>query len=225
MGWAMEADTGAFDPVQILNERARTGPMVARRGVATCYAALEATFGGDSTMKLHIDAHPTPIGPLGLGVDAEGHLRGVSFGDQSAEAMATVGRTLRREHPQAEQVRGAAPDTLIQLVDGYFAGELAALERIAWSLEGGAAGEGFQARVWRELARTQPGETLTYGEMARRAGEPGAAQAAGVALNRNPIALVLPCHRVVGADGAMVGFGGGMERKTWLLRHEGALLL
>lgn len=67
--------------------------------------------------------------------------------------------------------------------------------------------------------------TLSYGEMARRAGEPGAAQAAGTALNRNPIPLVLACHRVVGADGTVVGFGGGLERKTWLLRHMGALLV
>ena len=70
-----------------------------------------------------------------------------------------------------------------------------------------------------------PGVTISYGEMARRAGEPGAAQAAGVALNRNPIPLILACHRVIGADGALVGFGGGVERKRWLLAHEGALLL
>ena len=79
--------------------------------------------------------------------------------------------------------------------------------------------------MWAALAQVAAGTTISYGEMARRAGEPGAAQAAGVALNRNPIPLVLPCHRVVGADGAMVGFGGGLERKTWLLRHEGALLI
>ena len=79
--------------------------------------------------------------------------------------------------------------------------------------------------MWRALAAVPAGQTISYGEMAKRAGEPGAAQAAGVALNRNPVPLVLACHRVVGADGAMVGFGGGLERKTWLLRHEGALLI
>jgi len=80
-------------------------------------------------------------------------------------------------------------------------------------------------RVWRALAGVPVGQTISYCEMARRAGEPGAAQAAGTALNRNPIALVLACQRVVGADGALVGFGGGLERKSWLLRHEGALLI
>jgi len=69
------------------------------------------------------------------------------------------------------------------------------------------------------------GATISYGEMAKRAGEPGASQAAGTALNRNPIPLVLACHRVIGADGSLTGFGGGLERKGWLLRHEGALLI
>ena len=107
---------------------------------------------------------------------------------------------------------------------------------MSWSLDGarsasGAAGAaGFQASVWRALAEIPVGITISYGEMARRAGEAGgaaheAARAAGVALNRNPIPLILACHRIVGADGAMVGFGGGLERKTWLLRHEGALLI
>ena len=94
----------------------------------------------------------------------------------------------------------------------------------------GKDGAGFQARVWRALVDIPAGVTISYGEMAKRAGEAGvaaheAARAAGVALNRNPIPLVLACHRVVGADGSMTGFGGGLERKTWLLRHEGALLI
>lgn len=176
-------------------------------------------------MRLSISAHATPVGPLGLGVDDQGQLRAVSFGDQPDQAQALAKRSLRREYPEPELTIAPVPDVLGQLLDAYFAGELVALDRIVWSLDGAQAGQGFQARVWRELALTRAGETLTYGDMAKRAGEPGAAQAAGVALNRNPIALVLPCHRVVGADGAMVGFGGGLERKTWLLRHEGALLL
>jgi len=169
-------------------------------------------------MILTLSILPSPVGPLALACDAEGRLRGVSFGEGLSKAM-------RREYPDAAQIEGETAAAVRDGLTAYFAGDQAALHRIPWSLDGAAAGDGFQARVWKALAEIPAGLTISYGEMAKRAGEPGAAQAAGVALNRNPIAVVLPCHRVVGADGAMVGFGGGLERKTWLLRHEGALLL
>ena len=160
----------------------------------------------------------SPIGPLALACDGAGSLRGLSFEDGLIKAM-------RREYPGADLDGGTAPTAVARGIAAYFDGDREALTRVAWSLEGAVAGDGFQARVWRALAAVPAGQTISYGEMAKRAGEPGAAQAAGVALNRNPIPLVLACHRVVGADGAMVGFGGGLERKTWLLRHEGALLI
>ena len=160
----------------------------------------------------------SPIGPLALACDAAGAVRGLSFGDGLTAAM-------RREYPGATLAEGATPAAVSGAIRAYFEGDRAALTRVAWSLDGAVAGDGFQARVWRALAAVPVGQTVSYGEMAKRAGEPGAAQAAGVALNRNPIPLVLACHRVVGADGAMVGFGGGLERKTWLLQHEGALLI
>lgn len=169
-------------------------------------------------MILIVSTLPSPVGPLELACDAEGRLRGVSFGDG-------LMRSMRREYPGAEFNAGDTPDTVRDELNAYFAGDQTALDRVPWSLDGAVAADGFQARVWRALAAIPAGQTISYGEMARRAGEPSAAQATGVALNRNPIAVVLPCHRVVGADGAMVGFGGGLERKTWLLRHEGALLL
>jgi len=163
-------------------------------------------------------AFDSPIGPLALACDEAGRLRGLSFAAGLTGAM-------RREYPGAAMQAGETPEAVAAGLADYFAGDRSALDRIDWSLDGAVAGDGFQARVWRALAAVPAGITISYGEMARRAGEPGAAQAAGVALNRNPIALVLACHRVVGADGAMVGFGGGLERKTWLLRHEGALLI
>ena len=169
-------------------------------------------------MRLIASEVASPIGTLALATDESGRLRGLTFGEGLKQAMA-------REYPGAVLAAGETPGAVAAAMDAYFAGERGALMRIAWSLEGAAAGDGFQARVWRALWDVPVGQTISYGEMARRAGEPGAAQAAGVALNRNPIALVLACHRVVGADGAMVGFGGGVERKTWLLRHEGALLI
>lgn len=169
-------------------------------------------------MILTVSTLPSPVGPLALACDAGGRLRGVSFGEGLSKAM-------RREYPDAALTPGETPEAVRLGLEAYFGGAPAVLDRIPWSLEGAVAADGFQARVWKALAEIPVGLTISYGEMARRAGEPGAAQAAGVALNRNPIAVVLPCHRVVGADGAMVGFGGGLERKTWLLRHEGALLL
>jgi len=169
-------------------------------------------------VRLTASVIDSPIGTLALATDADQRLRGVSFGDGLRRAMT-------REYPGVEVVPSAVPAALAETLGAYFDGDRAALARIDWSLDGAMADGGFQARVWRALWDVSVGQTISYGEIARRAGEPGAAQAAGVALNRNPIPLVLACHRVVGADGGMVGFGGGLERKTWLLRHEGALLI
>ena len=169
-------------------------------------------------MNLTLSWLESPIGPLALACDAAGAVRGLSFGDGLIGAM-------RREYPGAALSEGVAPAAAARQIAAYFDGDREALTRVNWSLEGAAAGDGFQARVWRALAAVPAGVTLSYGEMAKRAGEPGAAQAAGTALNRNPIPLVLACHRVIGADGSLTGFGGGLERKGWLLRHEGALLI
>lgn len=163
----------------------------------------------------------SPIGPLALACDEAGVVRGVGFG---APADGGLIKAMRREYPDAALSDGETPAVVAHELAAYFEGDREALNRVPWSLEG-AASDGFQARVWRALAGVPAGVTISYGEMAKRAGEPGVAQAAGVALNRNPIPLVLACHRVIGADGALVGFGGGLERKSWLLRHEGALLI
>ena len=160
----------------------------------------------------------SPIGPLALACDGEGLLRGLSFGDGLITAM-------RREYPAAELADGAAPRAVIRALADYFDGDREALSRAPWSLDGAIARDGFHARVWRALVEVPAGSTISYGEMAKREGETGAAQAAGTALNRNPIALVLACHRVVGSDAALFGFGCGLERKGWLLLHEGALLI
>ena len=160
---------------------------------------------------------PSPIGPLALACDEASVVRGLSFGDGLIGAM-------RREYPAAALSEGVPPAPVVGAIAAYFDGDREALTRVPWSLEG-AATRGFQPRVWKALADVPAGVTISYGEMARRAGEPGAAQAAGTALNRNPIPLILACHRVIGADGSLTGFGGGLERKGWLLRHEGALLI
>ena len=81
-------------------------------------------------------------------------------------------------------------------------------------------GTPFQRRVWDELRRIPFGETISYAELARRVGQPGAARAVGSANGRNPIGLIIPCHRVIAADGGLGGYGAGLDRKRWLLRHE-----
>lgn len=167
-------------------------------------------------MKVSIWRHDSPIGPLGLATDEAGVVVGCAF-----EGEARLDRVVARHWPEAEIGPGEPALAVVEALEAYFSGERDALERVAWRVPG----DDFQPRVWRALAEIPAGTTISYGEMARRAGEPGAAQAAGVALNRNPIPLILACHRVVGHDGGLVGFGGGVERKSWLLAHEGALLL
>jgi len=101
-----------------------------------------------------------------------------------------------------------------QLVE-YFSGD-----RLEFDLPLAAVGTDFQRKVWRELCRIPYGVTISYGELARRIGQPGAARAVGLANGSNPLPIVVPCHRVIGADGSLTGFGGGIERKRWLLAHE-----
>jgi methylated-DNA-[protein]-cysteine S-methyltransferase len=109
---------------------------------------------------------------------------------------------------------GPLPEAVRQLHE-YFKGE-----RREFDLPIRMHGTTFQQRVWRELMAIPYGETRSYGEQAKRIGNPNASRAVGLANGRNPIAIIVPCHRVIGADGSLTGFGGGLERKRWLLAHE-----
>jgi methylated-DNA-[protein]-cysteine S-methyltransferase len=145
----------------------------------------------------------SPIGPLGL-IASETGLRGVRFD----------GRRVRAEG--RSPVLGEARRQL----DAYFAGEL-----VTFDLPLELDGTEFQRRCWLALASIPYGQTVSYGEQARRLGlGPDAARAVGAANGRNPLPIVLPCHRVLGADGSLTGFGGGLHVKRFLLEHEGALL-
>ena len=145
----------------------------------------------------------TPIGTLGL-VGSEAGLRRVLW---SADGL---------ELDEGCAVLGEAAAQL----EAYFAGRLTAFD-LPYDLQG----TGFQCRCWLALATIPYGQTVSYGEQARRLGlGPDAARAVGAANGRNPLPVVLPCHRVVGADGSLTGFGGGLHLKRFLLEHEGALL-
>jgi methylated-DNA-[protein]-cysteine S-methyltransferase len=114
--------------------------------------------------------------------------------------------------------RGSAPPVLVEALRqlaAYFGGA-----RTTFDLPLAAQGTSFQKRVWAELARIPFGATSTYGGVARTIGDPAAVRAVGAANGANPIAIVVPCHRVVGASGRLVGYGGGLARKRWLLAHE-----
>ena len=146
----------------------------------------------------------SPIGPLTL-IARDGVLTNLSM--------------LEHRHtppPPADALTDDAwfKDVAAQL-DAYFAGELTVFD-----LEIDLRGTEFQQRVWSQLCAIPYGETISYGELATRVGNPKASRAVGLANGRNPISIIVPCHRVIGADGSLTGYGGGLERKTWLLTHE-----
>ncbi len=102
--------------------------------------------------------------------------------------------------------------------------EYLARTRTTFDLPLAATGSPFERQVWDALCAIPYGSTLSYGELARRLGDPRASRAVGAANGKNPIPIIVPCHRVIGANGELTGFGGGIDRKRWLLEHEGALL-
>jgi methylated-DNA-[protein]-cysteine S-methyltransferase len=124
------------------------------------------------------------------------------------------------DHPPAGAVRDedALAEPVRQLRE-YFAGE-----RVSFDLTLSPHGTAFQQKVWLALREIPFGRTTTYGEIATDLGQPTASRAVGLANGRNPIAVIVPCHRVIGANGALTGFGGGLPRKRWLLDHERAVL-
>ena len=163
-------------------------------------------------MRLWLDCRASPIGEILMAWDAEGRLRVLDFADFEARMR----KLLQLHYGEVELVRGPAPAFLVDPIDRYFSGEIAALDAI----EVATGGTVFQKSVWTALRGVKPGEQLSYGDLARRLGRQKAVRAVGAANGANPISVVVPCHRVVGAGGALTGYGGGLHRKAWLLNHE-----
>ena len=155
----------------------------------------------------------SPVGPLVLG-ESDGDLVGLRLPEVADDG------TLRPA-PAPGWPPAGTPTSLLAVaadqLESYFAGELTAFD-LPLRLDGTT----FQRRVWQQLRAIPYGGTSTYGEIAERLGSPGASRAVGLANNRNPVPIIVPCHRVVGVDGALVGFGGGLPCKRWLLDHESA---
>jgi len=160
---------------------------------------------------LTLERVASPIGILTL-VTAGEFVRALSFPESAAQAL----ELLRRRSPGLLLQEPAQETLSCVRLRAYFQGELKAIS----DLKVQATGTPFQQEVWAALRDIAPGTTTTYGELARRLGRPGASRAVGLANGENPIAIVVPCHRVVGAGGALTGYGGGLERKRWLLGHE-----
>jgi methylated-DNA-[protein]-cysteine S-methyltransferase len=156
-------------------------------------------------MSLTIDRFDTSIGTLRLVCDDEGTLHALEFADREAKI------------PHAEAAPGRAPAPVRRALEDYFAGDLDALDDILVA----ARGTPFQREVWAALRRIPAGATTSYGALAAEIGRPKAVRAVGLANGANPVAIVVPCHRVIGADGSLTGYGGGLDRKRWLLAHEG----
>lgn len=164
-------------------------------------------------MRLWIDELPSPVGTLRLVVvPSSVAVCALEFPRHDADMTAR----LRAQFGAVELEHADDPAGHTSRLRAYFDGDRTALDSIPVA----AHGTPFQQQVWRALRKLRYGETTTYGALAAAIGRPGAARAVGLANGSNPVAIIVPCHRVVGADGTLTGYGGGLDRKRWLLEHE-----
>ena len=161
---------------------------------------------------LTLDRTPTPIGIALVVTDEAGVLRAFNWTDYEDAMSAWIAK----RYPKAVRREAAGP--LRPVFDAYFAGQVDAFETVAWY----GAGTAFQQTCWNALCTIPAGATWSYAQLAERIGRPTAVRAVGLANGSNPVALVVPCHRVIGSNGSLTGYGGGLHRKRWLLEHEGA---
>ena len=163
-------------------------------------------------MQLRLERRASPAGEMLIVTDEEGTLRALDFADFEPR----LHRLLTRQCGTYTLEDGAAPPPVTAALDAYFAGDIAALD----GLRVATGGTAFQRNVWAALRAIPAGATMSYGALAAQIGKPGASRAVGLANGANPVAIVVPCHRVIGADGSLTGYGGGLPRKRWLLDHE-----
>ena len=161
-------------------------------------------------MILALGRYDSPIGQLTVATVGD-CIVGIDLrGDPAALETHLIKKT-------GASASGSPSRVVLDGLDRYFAGDLTAIDALAVN----PSGTPFQLRVWRTLRDVRAGSTTSYSAIAKRLGMPQAVRAVGAANGANPIPIVIPCHRVIGADGRLVGYGGGLERKRWLLAHEG----
>jgi methylated-DNA-[protein]-cysteine S-methyltransferase len=168
----------------------------------------------NKSLRLLLDHLKTPIGEMRIVADEEGNLRAVDWTDHQTR----LDRLLRLHYGDDFQLAATRdPHGLTRAMEKYFAGELLTIDALPVKTEGTP----FQQSVWSALRSIPCGSTVSYSELAARIGHPAAVRAVGLANGSNPVGVVVPCHRVIGANGSLTGYGGGIERKFWLLQHEG----
>lgn len=162
-------------------------------------------------VSLLLDRFDSPLGEILLVSNGQ-QLCALDFGDYEHRMLGL----LQTHYPQLSLTPAHNPGGFRDRLQAYLSGTLTAI--IGLPIQ--PAGTTFQQQVWRSLLKIPPGTTQTYGQLAAQLGKPGAARAVGLANSKNPISIVVPCHRVVGANGTLTGYAGGLERKRWLLAHE-----
>ena len=164
---------------------------------------------------LHYALVPSAVGPLSALVTPKG-LCGLEFDRRDGQAMLR-GR-ISKWFPSSQVVDSGSPllERVKTWLEHYFAGRFQQLESLPFDLRG----TDFERQVWDLLLDIPLGSTMTYGELARKLNRPNGARAVGLAVGRNPVGIIVPCHRVVGSNGSLTGYGGGLDRKRWLLEHE-----
>ncbi len=167
-------------------------------------------------LELLVDRTATPTGRLVLMADRDGKLRLIDWPDQRLRLQRQLDRQFGKGRYRLTPARD--PGGLSTAMRRYFEGDLSAIDELPVKAEGTP----FQQRVWKALRKIKCGTTLSYAELARRIGHPTAVRAVGLANGQNPVGVVVPCHRVIGSNGKLTGYGGGLPRKRWLLAHEGA---
>jgi len=166
--------------------------------------------------QLLVDRVDTALGEMILVADRQGNLRAIDWSDHETRMQ----RLLRRHYGEEGYVLTPTenPGRLSDRMRRYFAGDVSAIDDVPVA----TAGTAFQREVWQALRQIPAGATWSYSQLAERIGRPKAVRAVGLANGANPVGIVVPCHRVIGANGSLTGYGGGMERKRWLLEHERA---
>ena len=167
-----------------------------------------------TVQNFRLEKLDTPTGEMLVVTDDAGKLRAADWETHVERFQRLLARHYGKDVVLAE--RAGPPSRAAKALTAYFAGDLTAIDAI----ETTTAGTAFQRDVWAALRTIPKGETLSYGQLAARIGKDKAVRAVGLANGQNPIAIIVPCHRVIGANGSLTGYGGGMERKAWLLEHE-----
>lgn len=170
------------------------------------------------TSHLTFDAVLTPIGGLVLVYDGDALVH-VDFEDNATRRTSQ----LTKRYGEFSYERRTAPHVIVERFQRYFEGDPNALDELERDVVLSPGGSDVQRRVWTALRTIPTGTTMSYGGLAKQIGLPGAARAVGAINGQNPLSVIVPCHRVIGASGALTGYAGGLERKRWLLTHERAL--